>query len=58
MKAVRKKEKLYSALMADAMSELALAKANHDALEKAYRPYVDFPGLTAYTDEMIAAIFG
>ena len=37
---------------------LAQAKALHDDLEQLYRPALDVDGLNAYTDEVIADLFG
>ena len=34
------------------------AKALHDELELQYRPYMDFPALTDYTNAEIERIFG
>ena len=41
-----------------AIEELRRAKALHDELEAVYRPYMDFPALTEYTDRVIGELFG
>lgn len=48
-KAPPQQSELYSALMSQASSLLARAKALHDELEAVYRPYIDFPALDAFT---------
>ena len=48
----------YRALYSDAYEKLRQAKALHDELEAVYRPYVDFPALTAYTEDYIQKLFG
>ena len=41
-----------------AVEKLSRAKALHDELELQYRPYMDFPSLTDYTNAEIERIFG
>ena len=41
-----------------AVEKLSRAKALHDELELQYRPYMDFPALTDYTNAEISRIFG
>ena len=41
-----------------AMEALADAKTLHDKLEAVYWPYMDFPALSAYTEERITELFG
>ena len=41
-----------------AVEKLSRAKALHDELELEYRPYMDFPALTDYTNAEIERIFG
>lgn len=43
---------------AAALEKLRRAKALHDALEAIYRPYMDFPALTEFTDQELERIFG
>ena len=43
---------------ARAVQALRDAKALHDALEAVYRPYMDFEGLTAFTDSCLEELFG
>ncbi len=45
------------ALLDHACALLAKAKGMHDELERVYRPYMDFPSLTAYTDSVIHSLF-
>ena len=45
------------ALLDHACALLAKAKGMHDELERVYRPYMDFPSLTAYTDSVIHILF-
>jgi hypothetical protein len=54
----RKLEKTRAALLDAAQAELALAKADHDRLEEAARPFIDFGGVTALTEELTGKIFG
>ncbi len=54
----RELDKLRSSLLALAQKELALAKEDHDRLEAAVAPHVDFSGVTAYTEELISRVFG
>lgn len=54
----RELDKLRSSLLDAAQRELALAKEDHDRLEAAVAPHVDFSGVTAYTEELIRAVFG
>ena len=56
--ALRRARGLFGELMAQAQGHLQLAKAHHDRLEDLYKPYIDFPGLTRYTQETVAAVFG
>lgn len=55
---LRRAEKIYRALMDDAVLNLAHAKEHHDRLEAVYKPCVDFAALTQYTDEVIKTVFG
>ena len=48
---------LRDALLDHACTLLAKAKGMHDELERVYRPYMDFPSLTAYTDSVIHSLF-
>ena len=48
---------LRDALLDHACALLAKAKGMHDELEHVYRPYMDFPSLTAYTDSVIHSLF-
>ena len=41
-----------------AVEKLSRAKELHDELELQYRPYMDFPALTDYTNAEISRIFG
>ena len=41
-----------------AVEKLSRAQALHDELELQYRPYMDFPALTDYTNAEIERIFG
>lgn len=54
---IRRCEKLHTALLDEAVLELRQAKKQHDALEAAYRPYVDFKGLESFTDDFIEKLF-
>ena len=40
-----------------AIARLKTAKALHDELESLYRPYMDFPALTEYTESCIRKLF-
>lgn len=53
----RRAERLQGETVAAAIDELGRAKALHDELEAVYRPYMDFPALTAFTEESIDRIF-
>lgn len=55
--ALKRAEKLCSALTAEGISWLKKAKEYHDLLEKAYNPHVDFKSLNAFCDSEIARIF-
>ena len=46
----------FTEAMDRALAKLAGAKALHDELESLYRPYMDFPALTEYTEEVIGRI--
>ena len=48
--------RLERALRAEAVEALRRAKQEHDALEKAYHPYVDFDGVSAFAREEAASI--
>lgn len=53
----RKLKKLHAAVLAAAQNELSLAKADHDRLEEAARPFIDFAGVTELTEELITKVF-
>ena len=53
----RRLEKTQASLLAAARDELALAKADHDRMEEAARPFIDFDGVTALTEEIISKVF-
>lgn len=55
--AVNAAKRHYSALLTTATDHLAQAKRHHDALEAAYKPYINFPALTKYTDEILKKIY-
>ena len=44
-------------MLSRAMERLREAKKLHDRLEAVYRPYMDFEGLTAFTDAYIEGLF-
>ncbi len=50
---IKRREQLFEELMAAACFYLKKAKDFHDRLENAYRPYIDFPALTEYTEREI-----
>ena len=50
-------EELRTALLSEAQAELALAKADHDRLEAAVKPHIDFAGVTELTEEIIQRVF-
>lgn len=54
---LRRREKLRSELIGEAVRWLHRAKENHDELERAYNPHVDFAALDAFTNETIDKIF-
>ena len=54
---VRQLTAAYRVAYERAYRELAEAKALHDELEAVYRPYMDFPALTAYTEETVKRVF-
>lgn len=56
-KAVRSITEEYRACYEEAYDALRRAKALHDELEAVYRPYVDFPALTDYTEETLRELF-
>lgn len=53
----RELEGLRASLLALAQKELALAKADHDRLEAAVKPHIDFTGISELTDAMIREVF-
>ncbi len=53
----REMERLRTALLARAASELSQAKADHDRLEEAVKPNIDFTGVTQETEALIGRIF-
>ena len=53
---IRNREKLYRELIDTACRYLKQAKEYHDLLEQAYRPYIDFPALTEFTEREIEKI--
>ena len=55
---IRRITEAYRALYEEAYRKLREAKALHDALEAVYKPYMDFDGLTKYTEECVRELFG
>ena len=55
---LRRAEKTYRALIDEAVLNLSRAKRQHDLLEAAYRPYMDFEALTGFTDEFAERLLG
>ena len=53
----RRAVRLRDEALASAEAALRQAKALHDELEAVYRPYMDFPALTSFTEETLARIF-
>ena len=53
----RELEVLSASLLALAQQELALAKADHDRLEAAAKPHIDYGGVTELTEELIRTVF-
>ena len=53
----RELERLSSSLLEQALRELAMAKADHDRLEEAVRPHIDFDGVTEAAEEMVRKVF-
>ena len=53
---LRELEKLRASLLDRAQAELAMAKRDHDALEAAVRPFIDFAGMTEETDALIRRV--
>ena len=53
----RELQRLRTFLLAKAASELAQAKADHDRLEEAVKPNIDFSGVTRETEALIGRIF-
>lgn len=53
----RELERLRSTLLDFARGELAMAKADHDRLEAAVRPHIDFAGLSAWSEELSRRVF-
>ena len=53
----RRLEKTQASLLAAAQNELSLAKADHDRMEEAARPFIDFDGVDALTEELIGKVF-
>ncbi len=51
---LRFSRKVSAALLEEAVEALAQAKAMHDELERLYNPHVDFPGVYAAADRLIA----
>ena len=51
-------EGLRASLLTLAQKELALAKEDHDRLEAAISPQVDYAGVTEYTEELLRRVFG
>ena len=56
--AVRRISAACRACYEEAYDALRRAKALHDELEAVYRPYVDFPALTDYTEQSVRELFG
>ena len=57
-RAVRRISAACRACYEEAYDALRRAKALHDELEAVYRPYVDFPALTDYTEQSVRELFG
>lgn len=53
---VRRRERLYRELAGTACDYLKRAKKYHDLLEEAYRPCIDFPSLTEFTEREIERV--
>ena len=49
---------LRDAVLRRAVERLQKAKRLHDELEAAYRPFVDFAALTAFTEDYLRSLFG
>ncbi len=54
----RRLAQLRASLLDAAQNELASAKADHDRLEEASGPFIDFGGVAALTEELITKVFG
>ncbi len=53
----RRLEKTQASLLAAAQNELAHAKADHDRMEEAARPFIDFAGVDDLTEGLIVKAF-